>query len=265
MDRQSLIGFVLIALIVMGWMFYNQSAEVKKPAQQKTVTAQTQETAAPAIPEQSAEENLGTTFAPLAAASERTVTIETDLLKAKISSKGGTIAGWELKKFKSWRGEPVQLIKPGAHEYSLSFISSEGKKVDTRKLNFDLNSDQNIKISGDKSFTLTARMNVTPNSVIERTYTFYGNRYDVPTKVTLINMESIIPSRRYDLTWKNGLKYQEENSVDESNSSIAVASLNGTVEELDAVDFNVPIETKATGIIDYIGVRSKYFLAAIKQ
>jgi YidC/Oxa1 family membrane protein insertase len=268
MDRQSLIGFLLIGLIVTGWMFYNQSTQSEKAAQKKTAaTEQQTKPVVPAsvAPAQNSQDELGASFAPFAAASERTVTIETDLLKATISSNGGTISGWELKKFKSWHGAPVQLIQPGAHEYSLNFISDEGKKIDTRKLNFELNSDQNIKISGDKSFTLTARLNVSANSAIERTYTFYGNRYDVPTKVTLINMESLIPSRRYDLNWQKGLKYQEKNSVDESNSSVALASLNGDMEELDAVDFNTPVETKATGKIDYIGVRTKYFIAALKQ
>ncbi|HYF02800.1 MAG TPA: membrane protein insertase YidC [Patescibacteria group bacterium] len=265
MDRQSFIGFALIALIVMGWMFYNQSTQTQQAEKKKAVTAQVQPNSETAATPVTPQADLGATFTPLAASSERTVTIETDLYKAAISSKGGTVVRWELKKFEDHRGNPVQLIRNGASEFSMSFISSEGRKIDARQLNFELSTAGHVKVSGSNSFTLTARLGVSGNSAIERTYTFYGNRYDVGTKVNLVNMESVIPSRRFDISWNNGLKYQEENSVDESNSSIALASLNGSMEELDAAEFNIPVEAKATGTIEYIGVRSKYFLAAIKQ
>jgi hypothetical protein len=34
-----------------------------------------------------------------------------------------------------------------------------------------------------------------------------------------------MPQRTYDITWKGGLKFQERNSVDESNTSIALTSV----------------------------------------
>lgn len=74
-------------------------------------------------------------------------------------------------------------------------------------------------------------------------------------------MENFLPQRYYDMSWKGGLKFQEQNSVDESNTSVALASVSGQIEEYDATDFAVPTTGQTIGAIDYLATRTKYFVS----
>ncbi len=53
-------------------------------------------------------------------------------------------------------------------------------------------------------------------------------------------MENILSNYEYQIAWENGLKYQERNSVDESNSAMAYAYAGGELTEIDASKFNEP-------------------------
>jgi len=189
------------------------------------------------------------------------VTIESDLYIAKLSSKGGDLISWELKNYNKWDGVPSQLINDKEGELYLDFISSDGKDIDSRNLYFTFDSDKsNIKISGDRTFTITATLEVEPGKTIVKKYKFAGNKYAFETGVELNNMEDYIP-RSFLYKWSKGLTYQEKNSVDESGEAHALVQMNGEVVELNATDD----EKKVTheGKIDFIATKTKYFGVAI--
>jgi YidC/Oxa1 family membrane protein insertase len=101
--------------------------------------------------------------------------------------------------------------------------------------------------------------------VIERTYTFHGTQYAVGTAITLDGMEDEIPAtnRFIQLEWANGIRYQELNSVAESDNAAAIASYGGEIHELDADEMNQPVSEKANGNIQFVGTRIKYFAVAM--
>lgn len=270
MDKRSFFGFILIGIIITAWIVYTSTTTrpvtPSKPATEQKETPKAQN-ASPVTNTETSENKLGKTYAPFQAQGEEFITIETDLIRAKISSKGGTIARWELKKYNSWYGQPVQLITQGSREFSLSFFSNEGKKVDTRDLNFTfLPAGQNsFRLRGDQTLTLTAKLQVSPTSSILKKMTFYGNKYSIDAGVTFSNMENYMSQRRFDVSWNGGVHYQEHNSVDESNTAVAIASLNGSNHELDATDYFTPTKFEQTGIVNFVSTRTKYFSAAMIQ
>jgi YidC/Oxa1 family membrane protein insertase len=278
MDKRSLIGFVLIGIIITAWMMYS-SISTRPTDKSKETKQKTESTSADKQnpnPQQSTTQTstadvnaLGKYFSPLAASNERFFTIETDNYIAKISSNGGTIASWKLKHYDKWDKTKVQLIKPYAREFGLEFSSVDGKKIDAKKLQFELvpavktAKNNYTRVYGSSTFTLNARLTIAPGSEIVKTMTFRGDSYSFDADIALNNVEQYIV-RNYDITWNKGLQYQEENSVDESNTATAMASLNGSIEELDAANYSDEHKTNFTGKIDYIAVRSKYFLAAFQ-
>ena len=270
MDKRSFFGFILIGIIITAWIVYTSTTTrpvtPAKPATEQKETPKTQNSN-PVSTAETSENKLGKTYSPFQAQGEEFITIETDLIRAKISSKGGTIARWELKKYNSWYGQPVQLIKQGSREFSLSFFSNEGKKVDTRDLNFTfLPAGQNsFRLRGDQTLTLTAKLQVSPTASVLKKMTFYGNKYSIDAGVTFSNMENFMSQRRFDVAWNGGVNFQEHNSVDESNTAVAIASLNGSNHELDATDYFTPTKFEQTGIVDFVSTRTKYFSAAIIQ
>ena len=166
MDRNATIGFVLIFVLLMIWMYMNSPSptQVKEQAKQGVVK---KDTAKPVevkpkveVKEQkagAAEGGYGVFFSSRVKGPNQLVTIQTDLFTAQISSKGALITEWKLKKYKTWDGNPVQLVsyeKTG--DYSLLFTTSDGKLVDTRDLYYDADTPGGtITLSGQDSVALT--------------------------------------------------------------------------------------------------------------
>jgi YidC/Oxa1 family membrane protein insertase len=267
LDKRSIIGFVLISLILAGWMIWMSTSERQV---NPTETAKTETTKTPSSAKEATKKVAGTiTSAGGGEHKEDFIRIETDLAKIMISTKGGSIARWELKNYTSWHdetyaGNPVQLIYRGQREATISYVNSDGKKVDTKSMHFAFTNDKrSYTLKGNESITITAMHEIAPGSAIVKTFTITGNSYACKTEVELRNMEQYMPQRTYDITWKGGLKFQEHNSVDESSTAIALTSVNGTIDEFDATEYAQPTSVQSAGEIDYVATRTKYFVAAI--
>lgn len=267
LDKRSIIGFVLISLILTGWLLWMSTTERQvNPTETKT----TETKKAPSSAQEAKTKSTGTiASASTGGQKEDFIRIETDLLKIMISTKGGSIARWEMKNYTSWHdknnpGYPVQLIYRGQREATISYVNNDGKKVDTKSMHFAFTNDKrSYTLKGSESITITAIHELAPGSAIVKTFTISGNSYACTAEVELRNMEQFMPQRTYDITWKGGLKFQEQNSVDESNTAIALTSVNGTIDEFDATEYAQPTSVQSAGEIDYVATRTKYFVAAI--
>ncbi|MDT3739250.1 MAG: membrane protein insertase YidC [Candidatus Kapabacteria bacterium] len=285
MDKKTLIGYVLIFAVVVGWMLWQQSTTVKPVKKAKQLQEKT--TAADSIitPDNTSENNeavlsdtlsdsvkyegkYGSKFSRFAEGTEKIITVENDLIIAKFSTKGGTVKSWTLKKFKKWDGAKSQLIWNETGELYITFTSFQGNRIDTRDLYFTAaeGTGDFYKISGNDTLTIEMKLELEPGKFILRKYKFYGNKYAFDNDIVFQKMEDILPANRgYNLVWGDGLKYQEASSVEESTEAHAVAQLNGSVAEINADD-DKPVESKETGVIDFIGMKTKYFgLAIIPQ
>lgn len=267
LDKRSIIGFVLISLILTGWLLWMSTNERKvNPTETKTEVSKKAPNSA-----QEAKKKSAATLSSTSNGGQKEdfIRIETDLLKIMISTKGGSIARWEMKNYTSWHnksnpGFPVQLIYRGQREATISYVNNDGKKVDSKSMHFAFtNAERSYTLKGNESITITAVHELAPGSAIVKTYTISGNSYACTAEVELRNMEQFMPQRTYDITWKGGLKFQEQNSVDESNTSIALTSVNGTIDEFDATEYAQPTSVQSAGEIDFIATRTKYFVAAI--
>ena len=267
LDKRSIIGFVLISLILTGWILWMSTTQrqVNQTENKKVETKQLPNSAKEA--KKNATGTISSANGNLQ--QEDFIRIETDLLKIMISTKGGSIARWEMKNYTSWHnksnpGFPVQLIYRGQREATISYVNNDGKKVDSKSMHFAFtNAERSYTLKGNESITITAVHELAPGSAIVKTYTISGNSYACTAEVELRNMEQFMPQRTYDITWKGGLKFQEQNSVDESNTSIALTSVNGTIDEFDATEYAQPTSVQSAGEIDFIATRTKYFVAAI--
>ncbi len=298
MDRNSILGIILIGVIFIGWMIYSSiKTPTPPPEQQKSkadtalVKKDTTATARDSVAKETREsvvereietdttltqsqkdslltnDTYGMFFSQFAHGEEDTITVENDLLIAKITSRGGSIVDWQLKKYNKWDGVPVELIKKKAGpEFFLEFDSRDNKVIDTRDLYFDLkaNGKDHYTLKGNDSLTISAKLVFAPGKEVVRTYTFYGNKYLFRTNVHFENIEKYIRLNGYFLKWVDGLKYQEYRSDLESAESWGMVVKNDEVVEVDATKIGekAELETPIIGNIDYAAIKSKYFAAA---
>lgn len=113
MDKNTIVGFLLIALVLIGYSYYSSQQE---PPQQPTAATQS-ETARTAgnirtADQQAAQPAIDTTslFAHHLKGSDRVITLQNSKIKVEVSSKGGTISRVELKEYKNQQKTNVVLF-----------------------------------------------------------------------------------------------------------------------------------------------------------
>ena len=138
-DPYQILGFVIL-MIAFVWYVYTvpeiNSNEISRDLDRK-VDSQNEEML-------SAEENL----IPLDDDTQdfndvlntnkfEDVHIDNEDLSLKIDSKGGMISEVLLKKFNDYKGDSLYLVKNGNHNFSIQFVTTEGKTVNSKNLFFD--------------------------------------------------------------------------------------------------------------------------------
>lgn len=266
MDRQALIGFALIAIVLIIWMTMTAPPPVPeregKPdttlSRPRPVQADTQESKPADTPSKF--------FSTQQSKEERIIVVETDLYRAEISTSGGVIRKWELKQYKTWDGWPVALVdfKKGG-DFSLMFTTQDGKLVNTRHLPFEtpLPSWHREILGGNDSATITLTTRATNGGRIEKTLTFYNNLYSIVANFRFERMSDVISGFEYQVIWETGLPFAEHNSVDEASFAMAYAYAGRELTELDAVNHTEAVKENITGLIDWVATRNKYFAVAI--
>ena len=266
MDRNSLLGIILITLVLLIWMWYNaprapernlkmqDTLEIKKQLQEPGVV-------------QAKGDTFGVYFSHLSRGEEKKILIETDLYTCVISSKGALIEKFELKKFKTWNGYPVQLVDMNkGGDFSLLFMTTDGKIINTRNLYFNTKARhwENfiLKNKGEKveiEFTL----DINDSSKLIKRFIFENGKYSFDTEVEFVNMEKIVANFEYQLVWENGINLTEENSVEESYFGSAYAKVGDVYETIDASKFGVKASRSYSGNTRWVGTHNKYFAVAL--
>ena len=275
MDRQTLIGFVLIAAVLIIWMTINAPPQ---PSQHQTPhdssTTFSSDTARPQkkIPDLGQEKNpesrdsLGRFFPQAGTGEEKVLLIETDLYRTEVTTRGGLLRKWELKDYKTWDKLPVQLVEfDKGGDFSLLFTSSDGKLINTRNLIFRalFKPWEHVVLEGNDSLVIDLVVRASSGSSIIKRLKFWNGKYSFEATIRFENMGDIISGFEYQLVWENGLRYAEHNSIDESNFAIAYAYSGGELAEVDASHHNEPVKSTITGRTDWVTARTKYFALAI--
>ncbi len=132
-DPLQIIGFFLLFLVLI-WMMYDQSEMMEQNAQAKAnVLTQTQAVNNSPQPEQVAITN----NAPVLMDSipEQITTIQNELLRLSITSKGGFIEEAEINAYTNYLDEQVYIIKDANTHFNLR-IEANGSLINSRDLDF---------------------------------------------------------------------------------------------------------------------------------
>ncbi len=279
MDRQSTLGFVLIGIILIGWMWWQSPSPQQQQAmraadsthaiaakQAKPEPAATPVVAAPAPAKRDSTPNqFGTFFAGRDKGDEKIIIIKTDLYTAEVTTKGGLLRKWELNGYKTWDGKPVQLVDfEHGGDLSLLFTSIDGKLIDTRKLVFDVEGTRwNTRtLTGTDSLKISFTLPVANGGRLVKTFTFRNGSYVFGADFQFEKLDSVV-AYEYQIVWEHGIRYAEHNSVDESSFAMGYVHAGGEMTEVDANKAGQTFQKDISGSTDWIATRSKYFLLAM--
>ena len=270
MDRNATIGFVLIFMLLMVWMYMNspKPVPVQEQVQQGMLKKDSLKsvTVKPPVQKEQKTQNLSSEyFAARTKGIDQVVMVETDLYKAEFSTKGGLITKWELKGYRTWDGYPVQLVdydKRG--DFSLLFTSSDGRLVDTRDLYFEVDTQlNNVTLTGSQQFELAYSLPASNGGKVIKRFTFKNGEYGFKSDIEFKNMGAVVSNFEYQIVWENGLRYAEHNSVDESSFAASYLYSGKELTEVDATKTDETAQKDISGVVDWVGTRTKYFGLAL--
>jgi len=297
MDKNTTLAFILIGIILVIWLFMNTPKSPVKPIGKETTTEVANDTAAhrkaiAKFEQKIKKEKLALAKKKIRSKTKslsfgkyfsvshekgRIITIENNLVKMELTTKGGDIKKYYLKKFKNWYSASkndtggfyethVQLINypRGNSGPDLAFVSADGKAINTSKLNFTPNLNKAYyKLTDNDSLVVTFTYKIDANRFIRKIYVLYGDKYSINYSILLKGMNNLISNNTYDLIWKNGIRFVEGNSVDEATYANASAYYGGDHVVVQASKVGEKVHKEFTGRVGWIAVRDKYFTAVM--
>jgi len=208
-DLNSLIGFFLIGAVLLWMLYYNQDEitqveEVGTPEKQESVEKTTPQNelttntpATDSLGMAKAKEKLGAFgySSTLPSANENTTTLENEVLKLKISNKGGQIVEAKLKNFKTYDSLPIYIVKDGNASFNISFTTQDNRSIATQDMYFE------PSLSKDGS-SLSMKLKVSENEYLEYYYELKPTDYMFDFAIRSNGLSNVINKDNIQLDWK---------------------------------------------------------------
>ncbi|HUH51853.1 MAG TPA: membrane protein insertase YidC [Flavobacterium sp.] len=231
-DPKTIFAFVLIFGILLWIMYQNQPTPEQiadSKAQQELVEKQEEHKAIAAeqevvsLGEISANDSLKMAqlqgalggFAYSGTLTEETTSLENEVLKLEISTKGGYITKAEVKNFEQFRkgsGSIVSLIQENNALFNIRLRTQENKVLDTKDMLFE----PVLTKEGDNQ-VLTLRLKSDDNKYLEYRYVLKPNDYMMDFSIKTQGLNSVLDtSEPLQLSW-NLEAFRNEKSVSYEN------------------------------------------------
>ena len=283
-NKSTIIGFVLMTLVFVGYMFYaNYQGKKQQELQTEAQIEQLAEQASKALEPQadhstgatkteSKKQNGATTKLVSDAANVEEVVVENDVMQIRFSTLGAQIVDVTLKGYtkyapKEVRNELVHLFDPESAYFNMSYYLKEDMRnveVATVYRNFELLPIENL---GDKQ-VVTMRLPVGQGS-IDHIYTIYNEQkaerdYLVDFEVRLNDLAPLMANQKsIALEWRNR-SYQNERSFKNENTYTTLAYHfpgEGDVEDLGISESNKSDDVAAS--VDWVSFKQQFFSSAL--
>ena len=241
MDRNSIIGLILISALIIGYTVYTQpsaeeirqqkayrdSVEAVEVAQKKPEVNATDTAQSLGNPLDSAivisdsalqQEKLAKwgDFYPSSEGQEQLLTLENNKLKVVLSSKGGRIRYAELKDYKTWDGRPVRLLSSDSSAFNLTF-SCGNRIINSSELYFGSGGSSTNGTLKNVDFRAAAG----EGKYLEFQYSLPDDSYLVNFSIRTVGLQDVISANAtyLNLDWKDEMMRQEKSIATERTTS----------------------------------------------
>lgn len=262
MDKNTVIGFILIAALFIGYMWYatpsaKERAEMAR-IQDSTARADkakadlAKHPAAAAATTATLDSTQLNTLAAATVGTEQLTTVENDVLKATFTNRGGRLKSVELKKYtSSYTGKPVEL-SGGSDDNMAYTVNLTGNKSDlTSALYF-----QQVKVDsaagGAKTVTFTQA--TAGGQSISHQYTLTPGSYMIDWNINIAQADQVLPRGELAMQWQTHPVQHEKSATYERQQSNICFYDNGSFDYISAKN-----ERKFDGPVQWVGVVQQFF------
>lgn len=280
MEKRAIVafGFILLIWIVYSTPFYQRLILGRNTARPQSVApapspnpgGATDKASPPAIVtrERGSSENWDRNEKVISVGEEtaqpehRQVIVEGDLFRGVLDAKGGVIRSWRLKRYRGVDSPWVELIPEDREGGPTVQLSSEDGVLDFSQALFQTAQDSVRLSRTSPSGTVEFRYKSPSGPGLVKRYIFSNENYAFRTEIELIGGEQAKLGSKYFIRWGGGLRVTEPDRESDLNAFRAFCRLGDEV--VDQSLGTKRTETKVySGETKWVGVRSKYFFAAI--
>lgn len=288
MDRNSIIGTVLICILMFGWFWYISPskeeiakrrtqdslalAEKKRSDSLSASTVKTRENSGQktlVLPSDSAKaaflENKYDVFAKAAEGKDEIIILENEKIKVNVCKKGGRVCSVELKEYVTHDKRPLILFDKDSSYFGLSFATENNRIIHTAELFFDA-----IRELSDSTQKLFMRLYANADSTgkseqyIEFEYSLPKNDYMLKANLNFKNLHGIVASNiseGLDLKWTMKTLSQEMDlTAQRHNSTVYYKYLDETPDYINEMnDVTMPL----TASIKWIAFKQQFFTSVL--
>ena len=282
MDKNTWIGFGLIAVIIIGFSFFNRPSKeelaARKRVQDSIAVVQAQEAEAKFISEQIAQqlkaEQEATTsseqmaeqvaalygpFAPAAQGEEGTILLENEKVRLGIARRGGRIAKAELKEYKAYGDSVNDLCLFEGEESQLGFtlITNNSRILSTENLYFTV-AEQNTDAEGNRTLIMRLSTNI-EDCYMDFVYSLPADDYMVSMSIQPHNMQWALAQNMASLEmhWNQLIPQQEKGrKFEEKYAQLQYMFVGGDVEKLSEVKAD---RAKESARLKWIAYKDQFF------
>ena len=268
MDRNTVIGFVLIGLLLMGMFYFNNKGNAAFQAEQKRMEDSIQRAKpkvdivklkADSLRFDSArrEKSVGG-LQQAASATEELTTIENEVIKITFTNKGGQPKTVELKNYKTLDGKPVIIQKGDFNKISYDINSGDNQTAHTADLAFVTSAKTD---NADKSQTINFSIKDSIGKQIIHQYTMHPNDYILDFAIKMEGADKLVSQNTINLQWQTQTNQVEKDHEYEKQQTHICYLVDGNF------DFtmlgNSGDDKKFEKPVDWLSVKQQFFISAL--
>ena len=277
MDKNTIFGFVLIAVIVLGYMQITKPSEKEIAAQKRyndsiALVQQSKANVAVKTISKTVSDSVAVTdttsnsgafgdFSVASKGEDKFYTLENELVKITLGSKGGRIYSVQLKKYSKRdslnNAHPLILFKEKDSNLGFTFVTNNNRVINSSNLYFEPVSGITKDAKGNQ--TLILRLKTTGQAYIDFAYTLPANDYMLGFGLKAKDMNTIMPTgtNSLDMEWTSKIPQQEKGrKFEDRYSSIEYKFVADDVEKLSESKND---EKKLANKVKWIAFKDQFF------
>lgn len=266
-DRNTVIGFVVLAALFIGYFFYNnqeQAAYRKEKARLDSIANASRPKPDPiaqkidSIKTDSADKiRKEGMFKGGTTGTEQIIYTRNELFTMALTSKGGQPKWVELAKFKNMDSGHVRLGAAAFNDLSYAINTENNRSAQTSDFYFS-KIDSVLNADGSRTISFTLSGDSASSTSITHRITIHPNEYMVDFDVQLAGADQLLSQGVMNLTWKYTAGQQESDiSFEKTNTQVGYIEDDEfdyhTIGRRSSVDFSAPVK--------WVGVRQRFFNA----
>jgi YidC/Oxa1 family membrane protein insertase len=264
-DRNTIIGFVILAVLFLGYFFYTskeQQAYQQNKARLDSIEAAKRPKMDPMIARQDSVRldsqnrvNAAGGFQSAIQGNEEVVTVENEVMRVSFTNKGGQPKWVELKNFKA---PDSMLVKMGATDfdrftYSINTAANQAAEID----NFYFTGGQITKdAKGNQVVTFQLQ---SPQGSLVHQYVIQPKDYMIDFNLGVSGANTLFSNNVINFTWRHKAVQLQKDLTYERQQSFISYKEDGDYDDASAISSDAEVLDKN---VNWVAIKQQFFNAA---